>query len=390
MIFFESQVSNLKSLLSSFRFGFLAFLLAPIAIVQFAFAADFPKDLSVSIGDVKAPESLIVGQAGKIYVTIRNNSKFDLAGVVKFFDEKTGKFVGSDQPISAIAGKTDDVFIEWSSDVPGDHPFAIRIVPWDEKGDNPDNNKVVKSVFVDIDTDRDGIGNRSDPDDDNDGIPDSVDAFPLNPKESKDTDHDGIGDNADPDDDNDGVPDIQDAFPTDASETKDSDGDGVGDDKDAFPLNPKETLDSDQDGLGDNDDPNDQNKGPIPNIEIIQPKAMVGETMTFNAVRSSDPDDYIKIYEWDFDDGLKANGPLVDHAFQKPGLYIVTLRVTDSRGEYREAEAQVTVKKSPIPLLLVVTTSLLALLILGMLIPSSRFYYKKMTRKPKGAKKDPK
>jgi hypothetical protein len=43
---------------------------------------------------------------------------------------------------------------------------------------------------------------------DQDGIPDSRDAFPGDPKESVDTDGDGIGNNADPDDDNDGIPDV--------------------------------------------------------------------------------------------------------------------------------------------------------------------------------------
>ncbi|MFV2060891.1 MAG: hypothetical protein ACC653_09425, partial [Gammaproteobacteria bacterium] len=45
------------------------------------------------------------------------------------------------------------------------------------------------------------------------------------------------------DTDGDGVPDSLDAFPLDSSETKDSDGDGVGDNSDAFPLDPTETKD---------------------------------------------------------------------------------------------------------------------------------------------------
>lgn len=65
------------------------------------------------------------------------------------------------------------------------------------------------------DTDGDGTGNNADGDDDNDGVPDAMDAFPLNPLESRDTDGDGTGDNADPDDDNDGIPDSIDAFPFD-------------------------------------------------------------------------------------------------------------------------------------------------------------------------------
>jgi hypothetical protein len=42
---------------------------------------------------------------------------------------------------------------------------------------------------------------------DGDGVADSQDAFPANPAEWKDSDGDGIGDNADPDDNNNGIPD---------------------------------------------------------------------------------------------------------------------------------------------------------------------------------------
>jgi FtsP/CotA-like multicopper oxidase with cupredoxin domain len=54
------------------------------------------------------------------------------------------------------------------------------------------------------DFDGDGIDDISDPDDDNDGVADTQDAFPKDASESSDTDGDGIGDNADMDDDNDG------------------------------------------------------------------------------------------------------------------------------------------------------------------------------------------
>ncbi|MFK8030116.1 MAG: PA14 domain-containing protein [Gammaproteobacteria bacterium] len=107
-------------------------------------------------------------------------------------------------------------------------------------------------------------------DSDNDGVPDSQDAFPNDPTETADTDGDGVGDNADVfpndpnetvDSDNDGVGDNGDAFPNDPSESVDSDNDGVGDNADAFPNDPTETTDSDGDGLGDNSDPfpNDPN-----------------------------------------------------------------------------------------------------------------------------------
>ena len=64
-----------------------------------------------------------------------------------------------------------------------------------------------------IDTDGDGIADSIDPDDDNDGIPDLMDACPLDPNSNLDTDGDGICDSSDPDDDNDGIPDASDPFP---------------------------------------------------------------------------------------------------------------------------------------------------------------------------------
>ncbi|MEM8981429.1 MAG: serine hydrolase [Pseudomonadota bacterium] len=112
-----------------------------------------------------------------------------------------------------------------------------------------------------LDTDGDGIADINDSDDDNDGVDDTADAFPLDPNETADFDNDGTGDNADTDDDNDGVEDSMDAFPFDASESQDSDNDGTGDNADAFPNDPAETSDNDGDGIGDNGDPDDDNDG---------------------------------------------------------------------------------------------------------------------------------
>jgi subtilisin family serine protease len=125
-----------------------------------------------------------------------------------------------------------------------------------------------------IDIDGDGIGNNADSDDDNDGVADDADTFPLDSTESIDTDGDGIGNNADTDDDGDGVADALDVFPLDETETIDTDGDGIGnnadsdndgdgvaDDSDAFPLDSTESIDTDGDGIGNNIDSDDDNDG---------------------------------------------------------------------------------------------------------------------------------
>jgi len=115
------------------------------------------------------------------------------------------------------------------------------------------------------DIDRDGQPNHVDADDDNDGVPDLRDAFPLDPSEWKDTDQDWIGDNLDADDDGDGSADDKDQNMIPDHEEQDMDGDGVPRSGavpwDAFPLDPKEWRDTDGDGLGDNRDTDDDNDG---------------------------------------------------------------------------------------------------------------------------------
>ena len=125
-----------------------------------------------------------------------------------------------------------------------------------------------------LDTDGDGVGNNADTDDDGDGVADSEDAFSLDTSESLDTDGDGVGNNADADDDGDGVPDSDDAFSLDPAESLDTDGDGVGNNADSdddgdgyndltdrFPFDPNEWVDTDGDGVGNNADADDDGDG---------------------------------------------------------------------------------------------------------------------------------
>jgi len=116
-----------------------------------------------------------------------------------------------------------------------------------------------------IDTDGDGISDDADLDDDNDGIPDTVEG-------TGDTDGDGIPDFLDLDSDNDGVPDISEAggvdndgdgqvdYPTPGDPTSmvDTNNDGL---DDGVAANPLPDPDSDDDGLEDRIDLDSDNDG---------------------------------------------------------------------------------------------------------------------------------
>jgi gliding motility-associated-like protein len=131
-----------------------------------------------------------------------------------------------------------------------------------------------------LDTDGDGLGDVIDTDDDNDSVPDTNDAFPLDASESIDTDGDGVGDSADPDLDNDGVLDtVDNCLYTPNADQLDTDADGTGnacdsdDDNDGFsdadeiacgsdPLNEaSKPLDTDNDGIANCIDTDDDGDG---------------------------------------------------------------------------------------------------------------------------------
>jgi len=112
-----------------------------------------------------------------------------------------------------------------------------------------------------LDTDGDSEGDACDTDDDNDGVPDTSDALPLDVSESVDTDGDGIGNNADTDDDNDGVSDTQEAIDGTNPLVSDTDGDGLLDGLEASNGTNPLVADTDGDGIGNNADSDDDGDG---------------------------------------------------------------------------------------------------------------------------------
>jgi heat shock protein HslJ len=67
-------------------------------------------------------------------------------------------------------------------------------------------------------------------------------------------------------------------------------------------------------------------------------QAYVGEAVTFDA-RASTSSVPIVSYQWDFGDGGRGTGPLVQHVYQRPGTYTVQMTVTDQRN-VRNSRAQ--------------------------------------------------
>lgn len=90
-----------------------------------------------------------------------------------------------------------------------------------------------------------------------------------------------------------------------------------------------------------------------PLVPNIAPTAQFGVsggdlTYTFDASASSDPDDGIVVYTWDFGDGLIGVGRVATHTFAA-GTYTVTLNVLDAAGDSATFTAEVTATDPPPP-----------------------------------------
>lgn len=75
--------------------------------------------------------------------------------------------------------------------------------------------------------------------------------------------------------------------------------------------------------------PADMNKFPVAIIDAIPAKVVTGDTVSLNGAGSLD-DGGIKHYVWRFGDGSSAERKeMVQHVYEQPGNYTVTLTVTD-------------------------------------------------------------
>lgn len=78
------------------------------------------------------------------------------------------------------------------------------------------------------------------------------------------------------------------------------------------------------------DTPNNQNR--LPHSNPGGPyKGTIFAPVLFNAEKSYDEDGTITSFHWDFGDGETGSGKTTEHQYTKPGIYIVTLTVTDTQ-----------------------------------------------------------
>ncbi len=88
-----------------------------------------------------------------------------------------------------------------------------------------------------------------------------------------------------------------------------------------------------------------QHRAPVVAASVSPSHGASGQVFTFDGSASSDPDDGDSIvsYDWSFDNGAHATGPIVSMPFTSTGTHTGTLTVTDSTGLQSTRSVSVTV-----------------------------------------------
>jgi len=77
---------------------------------------------------------------------------------------------------------------------------------------------------------------------------------------------------------------------------------------------------------------NAPNRPPVAVAQVSPDPATVGEPVTFDASGSTDVEDKIIAYSWEFGDGTSAATPSTTYTYVEPGTYTVALLVIDAAG----------------------------------------------------------
>jgi len=122
-------------------------------------------------------EALFADTQVRMYVALRNNTESELSGTVVFNDNGTTII---SKNVQALAGRLVEAWADWTP-MYGTHTLSATIesVTLYAVGKAPTTTTVSNAlaedtVFVDYDTDRDGVGNKKDTDDDGDGVSDKT------------------------------------------------------------------------------------------------------------------------------------------------------------------------------------------------------------------------
>jgi hypothetical protein len=139
---------------------------------------------------------VMINQTVKFYVTIKNVGHLDNEGIAVFMDNGTN--FGMKSYSAKIDGSLEEIWSAWTPKVAGSHVVKVKLVP-DASMNDPAlaNYSSQITVYVDQDTDGDGIRDQLDPDIDNDGLTNEEErAIGTDPYKA-DTDGDGVNDKND-------------------------------------------------------------------------------------------------------------------------------------------------------------------------------------------------
>lgn len=74
------------------------------------------------------------------------------------------------------------------------------------------------------------------------------------------------------------------------------------------------------------------NEPPVADFTVDAQTVRLGQSVSFDARASTDPDGDSLEYGWDFGDGSVATGNSIEHAYDRAGIFTVRLTVADSHG----------------------------------------------------------
>jgi len=123
-------------------------------------------------------ENIFTNDTVRIYVAIRNNTGNELSGTVIFYENNR---VIARKAIAAADGRVIESWADWQPSY-GEHTLRAelsRITLVAVAGASAETTAVTSAlatdtIFVDNDTDADGVGNKIDTDDNNDGVSDQI------------------------------------------------------------------------------------------------------------------------------------------------------------------------------------------------------------------------